>query len=30
MLLQVGPVADGMVKRGVSLTTVRKISNCFS
>jgi ACS family sodium-dependent inorganic phosphate cotransporter len=24
--LQVGPVADGMVKRGVSLTTVRKIA----
>lgn len=24
-LLQVGPVADGMVKRGVSLTTVRKV-----
>jgi ACS family sodium-dependent inorganic phosphate cotransporter len=26
VLLQVGPVADGMVKRGVSLTTVRKIA----
>jgi ACS family sodium-dependent inorganic phosphate cotransporter len=24
--LQVGPVADGMVKRGVSLTTVRKFA----
>lgn len=25
-LTQVGPVADGMVKRGVALTTVRKVA----